>query len=481
VLVPVGFAALAFVLGPRGGRAAGMIGVLASSAAAVWLLVEVAAGGAVEQILGDWQPPLGLALRADGASAALLGLLAAVGVPTSIAAIGWFGERERRWSEADGFWPLWLLLWAGMACALLAGDLFTIYIALELITVGAVGLVILRGDRAALEAGLRYLLAALVGSLAFLLGVTLLYAAYGTLDIRLLADRVEPGTAAAVAAALLLAGLAIKAALFPLHFWLPPAHAGATPPVSAVLSALVVTVAFAVVLRLVVELLPPLLTDPAVQLVGGLGAVAILLGSVQAARQRSLKWLIAYSTVAQIGYLFVAVPLVAAGGAAAATAGSGVVLHAISHALAKAGMFLAAGAVLASAGHDRIHDLRGFADRLPMAALAIGAAGVTLMGLPPSGGFSAKFMMLNAALDLGQPWWAVVLIAGGPLAAAYVYVALRPAFAAVSHDEEETPSLPPRGLQACALVLALAALAIGVIGEPLVELIETGAGWGDPR
>jgi multicomponent Na+:H+ antiporter subunit D len=396
------------------------------------------------------------------------------------ASLSWFHRAPDRWGEGEGFWPLWLLLLAGMACALLAGDLFTIYVALELITVGAVGLVVLTGEREALAAGLRYLLAALAGSLLYLLGVALLFGEWGTLDIALLGAAIEPGPASAVAGALLVAGLALKAALFPLHFWLPAAHGSAAAPVSAVLSGLVVTVAFAVVLRLTVELLPPILTDPTVQLVGALGAIAIVVCSLAALRQRSLKRLIAYSTAAQVGYLFVAVPLIAAGGAAAAEAGTGAVLHAVSHGFAKAGMFLAAGAVIAVAGHDRIYGLRGFVDRLPMAALALGAGGITLMGFPPSGGFSAKFLLASSALELGQPWWALVLIAGGPLAAAYVYVALRPAFAGVDPERghEDAEGRAPRGLQAGALILTLIALAIGLVGAPVVELIETGGGVG---
>ena len=219
-------------------------------------------------------------------------------------------------------------------------------------------------------------------------------------------------------------GLLAKTALFPLHLWLPPAHAGAPAPASAVLSALVVKGSFILIVRLWFDVMPGLLTNAAAQVLATLGAAAILFGSVLALRQARLKMLIAYSTVAQIGYLFLMFPL-AAGPADAGQAGFGAwtggILQAISHACAKAAMFMAAGLIAQALGHDRIAGLGGVARALPMTVLAFGVAGLSLMGLPPSGGFVAKWLLLMAAIDTGQWWWALVILAGGLLTGGYVF------------------------------------------------------------
>ena len=153
---------------------------------------------------------------------------------------------------------------------------------------------------------------------------------------------------------------------------------------------------------------------------GVLGAVAIVWGSLQAMRVERLKLLVAYSTVAQFGYLFLWFPLAReAGGGRLAT--SGVVLFALAHACAKAAVFLAMGAVMQVAGHDRISGLRGIGNRLPLATFAFGLAAVSLMGLPPSGGFAAKWLMLQAAITTGQWYWGIVIVLGGLLAAGYLF------------------------------------------------------------
>ena len=237
-----------------------------------------------------------------------------------------------------------------------------------------------------------------------------MYGAYGTLDIVLLSSRVRAEPAAWVALALMTAGLLAKAALYPLHLWLPPAHAGAPAPASAVLSGLVVKAPFFLVVRLWFDVMPRLIDARAAQLLGVLAASAILFGSVVALRQARLKLLIAYSTVAQIGYLFLMFPL--AGGPQmshfwSATAWTGGVLQAISHAFAKAAMFMSAGLVYEALGHDRIAGLAGIGRALPITVFAFGLGGMSLMGLPPSGGFVAKAMLLTAAVAGGQWWWAV--------------------------------------------------------------------------
>ncbi len=359
---------------------------------------------------------LALSLFADGLSLLMLAMTALVGLAISVYSTGYFQARQ-----LAQFWPLWLFLLAALNALFLSADIFNLYVTLELTGLAAVALTALTDDRDALPAAMRYLLANLLGSLAYLFGVVLIYHSFGTLDIATLAQRMESSPAVWSALGLMSAGLALKTALFPLHFWLPPAHASAPAPVSAALSALVVKGSFYILLRLWLEIFPADSGSSGV-LFGLLGVAAVFWGGLQALRARRLKLLIAYSTVMQVGYLFLAFPL------ALPAAWRGALYLLLSHALAKAAMFLAAGNILHFAGHDRIADLDRIAQRLPLTIAAFALAGVSIMGLPPSGGFVAKWLMVEASLKTGQWWWAVALILGGLLSAAYVFKVVGHAF-----------------------------------------------------
>ena len=276
---------------------------------------------------------------------------------------------------------------------------------MELLTFAGVPLVCLAGSGETLRAALRYLLFALCGSVLYLLGAVLLYGGYGTLDMRLMADVVEAEPIAWTSLALMTVGLLAKTALFPLHIWLPPAHGGAPAAASAVLSALVIKGSWFLVLRLWCDVFPGVAGTTAAQLLGALGASAIVVGSVVALRQQRLKLLVAYSTVAQIGYLFLMFPMALTAGGVYDGAVAAGVLQAISHATAKAGMFMAAGLVYAALGHDRIDDLAGAARALPIPILAFLFGGVALMGVLPSGAYLAKKLLLDAADTSGQWVW----------------------------------------------------------------------------
>jgi multicomponent Na+:H+ antiporter subunit D len=271
-------------------------------------------------------------------------------------------------------------------------------------------------------------------------------------------------------------GLLAKAALYPFHLWLPPAHAGAPAPASAVLSGLVVKAPFFLVVRLWFDVMPGLPEHAAAQVLGALGAAAIIFGSVVALRQVRLKLLIAYSTVAQIGYLFLMFPLAVkpeTGHPWSTAAWTGGVLQAISHAFAKAAMFMAAGLIAEALGHDRIAGLAGVSRVLPITVFAFALGGLSLMGLPPSGGFVAKAMLLTAAVAAGQWWWAVVVLTGGLLAGGYVFLVLVRALADASEPLNLLSTISP-GRQAVVAVLALAAVLLGFVPLRPFELLQIG-------
>ncbi len=469
ILLPLAWATLAFLMGPGRGGWIALAGLSAQLALAAAVAGQVAGGSVLTHAVGGWDMPLGIGLLADGLSAMMLLLAQSIALPLALYARAYFS------SHPEGvryFWPLSGFLMAAMNALFVSADVFNLYVTLELLGLAAIGLVASSGGRASLVAALRYLFATLIGSGAYLMGVALIYGIYGSVSIPELEPLITDAAPDAIllAGALMLVGLMLKTALFPFHFWLPPAHGGAPAPVSALLSALVIKASFYLIARLWLTLFMPLATPSMALLPGLLGAAAILWGSVMALRQTRLKLLVAYSTVAQIGYLFLLFPLVTqTPPEAAQSAFQGVALQAFAHGLAKAAMFAAAGAVILSTGHDEIARLGGISSRLPLTLFTFALAGVSLMGLPPSAGFLAKWLLIDGAISGGQWGWILVVIAGGLLTAAYVFKVLRHAFL---KTEQSATFLPlPLMAEWPPFLLAVASLVLGVHATGMLRLV----------
>jgi len=469
ILLPLTGAICCFLF-PRISRALGLITSFAIVVSVVGLGWQLLEHGSYRHAVGGWGAPLGIELYADGLSLLMLATTALVGFAISVYSTTYFKP-----ALAVRFWPIWMCLLAALNALFLSADIFNLYVTLELLGLSAVALTALTGSKEALSGAMRYLLATLLASLAYLLGVTLLYHSFGSVDITILAQQMQAYHAATssvtpavwAALGLMAAGLMLKTAIFPLHFWLPPAHGSAPAPVSALLSALVVKASFYILLRLWFTLFEPLVDGEAINtMMGLLGCAAILWGSVQAMRQTRLKLLIAYSTVAQIGYLFLVFPLTASMGS---TAWNGVAYLIISHALAKSAMFLCAGNLLCFGGHDRIADLDRVVQRLPLTAAAFALAGVSIMGLPPSGGFIGKWLLLEAAVTQGRWDIAAVMMLGGLLAAAYIFKVIGHTFiqAPVTHEAQPVSA----SMQWSALLLAIGAMLLGFLSLPVLSLL----------
>ncbi len=473
ILGPLAAAALAFAF-PKQGRWAAWASAAIAIVALVVLTRDVSAGGVQMHRVGGWSAPLGIDLRADGLAVLMLAITALIAGAVTLYSPAYFlaehdteaGHHERY------FWPLFLFLWTALNALFLSADIFNLYVTLELLGFAAVTLVALAGRREALTAAMRYLFVSLSASLFYLLGVALVYGQCATVALPLLATQAQAGPTLGVALALMTGGLIAKAALFPQHFWLPPAHANAPAPVSALLSALVVKGAFYILLRLWFEAFPALMTPAVAQTFGALGAAAILWGSVNALFQPRLKLLVAYSTVAQLGYLFLIFPLAAARHDGF-LAWSGGLIFLGAHACAKTAMFLTAGNILHAAGHDRIDDLDGITHALPVSAFAFGLAGLSLVGLPPSSGFAGKWLLLSASLAQRQWWWVAVILVGSLLAAAYVVRVLTHAFTKVAGTRKPNP-IPPV-MEWTAFLLALLAVGLGLAARWPAELLRLGA------
>ena len=434
--------------------------------------------GPISCHLGGWQPPLGISLRLDGPSLLMLLMTGITGLGITLYARGYFSHRmddpvrtNRHKRQQRYFWPLWMLLLAGLNGLFLSNDIFNIYVTLEVVGISAAALAALSGKPASQLASFRYLLVSLLGSLTYLLGVVFLYRDCGVLDLDLIQNVAGDGARVRTALALLSVGLLLKTALVPLHFWLPPAHANALAPISVILSALVVKGSFYLVFRFWFEIFAPLVTSQALNFLGTLGAIAILWGAIQAIRQQRLKLMVAYSTVSQLGYLFIAFPLAMV--ANSQQLWSIVIFMVLAHACAKSAMFMAAGSVFLHLGHDRIKELSGVRAKLPMTVFAYGIAGVSLMGLPPSGGFIAKWMPLSSSLASSQWWWALVVMAGSLLAMVYVFRVMSRLFVIPEEFTLKTTGPVSPLMEWPPLILALISLFLGLLAPwPLLILAE---------
>lgn len=465
VLVPLVGAMIAAVVPARVRPTLTIVATVAVGAVIVVIGGEVASAGSVRTELAGWTPPLGIALVADGPSVAMLALGTLVVLAATIV-----GALDDRLIGSPAFWPLVGIALTAVNGVFVAGDLFSIYVLLELLTLAAVGLVALGGRKATAPA-LRYLFVAVTGSLFYLLAVALVYGQTGALDLATVAQRMPEGATAGAAIALVAVGMAAKTALFPLHSWLPVAHPAAPAAVSALLSALVIKASLFVLWRVFSQLGPATGVTPVLATaLAAAGAAAVVWGGILALRRDRLKTVIAYSTVAQVGYLVLMLPLLGSTVGADAAWSGGIVL-AVAHGLAKAAMFLAAGSLVIAYGDDRLDGLHGALSRMPLTVATIGVAGVSLAGLPPALGFVGKWQVLQGALAEGAWWWVAVLLVGGLLTFAYTGRMIAAMFNVPGEDPPPPHETPRRGVVVVPFALAAASLVLGLFPGPLVDLL----------
>lgn len=464
------------------GRCIGsLIGIITSFIVTILTLnlgVTLLQSGPSRYAIGGWGNSLGINIHLDGLSVLMLIFTSIVGICIGVYAYGYFKDQKNSQEETSHyygkmehfFWSLWLFTWGGLNVLFLAADIFNIYVALEIISFSAIALVALTGSIDALLSATRYFFLTLLGSLVYLFGVGFLYSAYGVLDLGLLETVICPGMISTVAITLMTLGLIIKTALFPMHFWLPPAHANAPAPVSAILSGLVVMGSFYLLVRLWFEVFAGVITPIAGQFLGVLGVMAIFWGAWQALRQTRLKMMLAYSTVVQIGYMFLLFPLLTGNSGGQGFAWGGGIYFSISHACAKAAAFMVAGSIMYALGHDRIDDLRGLAQRFPLGVFTFALAGVSLMGLPPSGGFIGKWMLIKAAMLSDQWWYALLIVAGSILSACYIFRFLEITLKAPLPDA--TFLRIPLRMQFSALAMSCVAIILGLTATIPLEMLK---------
>jgi multicomponent Na+:H+ antiporter subunit D len=419
VLAPVAGAVLAVVAAmwrPLAGRVVAVAAVAIAVVLAAAGLLQTLREGPLRHELGGWAPPIGIEYVLDPLAGFVALVVTAIGLlcvcyPTGAG----FGEEPPRGAP---LYPLVLLLLGGLLGVVLSADMFHLFVFLEVYALSSYALVALGGDRAVF-ASLRYLILGTFGSMLYLLGVGFIYFMTGTLNMADAAERLGPvaGSPTVTAAVVLIVcGLGLKAALFPLHVWLPDAHSHAPPVVAALLAAVQVKVAAYALVRLLFGVFAPagVTALPTLLLVlTYLSAAGVVVGSVLAIRQRDLKRMLAWSTVAQLGFIGIGI------GLANPTALAGALLHVLNHALMKSCLFLAAGGIIAGAGVKDIQRFAGLGRRMPLLMAGFGVAALSMIGVPPTAGFFSKWYLLTGALEGGALLPALVIVGSSLMTGAY--------------------------------------------------------------
>lgn len=388
------------------------------------LVPAVLDGRSPEITLVPLAPDVELALRVDAAGLAFALIASALWILTSVFAIGYVRQlAEHRQTRFFASFAVCLSTAVGLA---FSANLLTFLAFYELLTVATYPLVVHSGTDTARAAGRRYLTYLLTGGVALLLAVALVYQATGTLEFTpggFVAADLTSGELGLLVA-LFTVGFGTKAAIMPLHAWLPAAMVAPTP-VSALLHAVAVVKAgvFGFVRAFGFVIGPAVLTELGADVVvGGVAALTLVLASLVALRQDNLKRRLAFSTVAHLSYIVLGLSLVTA------TAWAGAMLHLVNHATLKITLFFCAGALHAGPHYDRVSDLDGVGWRMPVTMGAFALASAGLAGLPPMGGFVSKWFLVLGAFEAGRGIFGVALLLAGLLSAAYLFPVVYRAF-----------------------------------------------------
>ncbi|WP_247008436.1 monovalent cation/H+ antiporter subunit D family protein [Halorientalis litorea] len=482
VAAPIAFSVAALLVGIARSGTGWYVALAAmglQTAIAGVLAVRAFTTGTIRYVVGGFEVPFGIELVVDGLSASMLVLVAVVG-------LGVLAYARQAGPRSNPFYATYLLLVAGLSGMCLTGDVFNMYVFLEIVGLTAYALVASGDSGRSAVAALKYLIVGTVGASLFLLGVGYAYIATGTLNMAdlavKLADVGYTSTLVQTAFAFVVIGLFIKVAVFPLHTWQPEAYAGAPDSVSGLISALVSTVSAYALVRVVLDVFTPsfLAANPLARDLLAAGAmVSIVAGSVLAVAQSEIKRMLAYSSVSQFGLVL---------GALAVTNGTalvGAAVHLFGHAVMKGGLFLTAGLIGTGSGGRTLDGYDGLGERMPVASAAFAVLAFAMVGVPPAVGFMGKWYIALGAVE-GQLWpLAAVILLSTLLTLAYFARLVErmyfrdPAPAAASEASAEAEAAVVTdggrvslGMYAAVVAAALLAVVLGLAVAQYGQLLE---------
>jgi multicomponent Na+:H+ antiporter subunit D len=429
----------------------------------VVLLGWVLENGAVEYAMGNWPAPWGIVYRVDVVNAFILAIVSGIGAVCAVfARLSVAAEiPDYRWRF---FYSAMLLCLTGLLGITITGDAFNLYVLLEISSLSTYTLVALgvEKDRRALTAAYRYLILGTIGATFILLGIGHLYMKTGTLNMADLAVRLQglhQDKVVLTAFALIITGLGLKVALFPLHMWLPNAYTYAPSVVTAFLAATATKVGAYMTFRFLFTIFGPHVTFELLAadiFLVGFSCLAILVASVLAIRQNSIKRLLAYSSVAQIGYIVLGL------GLHNLPSVTGSVVHVFNHAVMKGGLFLALGAVVYRMGGATVGEIRGLGRRMPITSAALVVGGLSLIGVPATAGFISKWYLVAGCIQAGLWPLAIVILVGSVLALCYVWRVVEMLYFQAPEEPEREVREAPVALLVPTWILIAATVYFGI-------------------
>jgi multicomponent Na+:H+ antiporter subunit D len=416
--------------------------------------------GVVSYALGGWAPPLGIEYRVDLVSAYILILVSLMGAlvityaPRSVASE--IAPERQAW-----FYTMYLLCMTGLLGIAITGDAFNAFVFLEVSSLSTYVLIALGRDRRAVLSAYQYLIVGTIGATFYVLGVGLLYVMTGTLNLADIASRigdVENIRPLLAALAFITVGISLKVALFPLHLWLPNAYAFAPSVVTIFLASTATKVAIYLLLRYLFSIFGVVFVFDELPVTGiliALSVAAMIIASIVAIFQVNVKRMLAYSSIAQIGYITLGIALATQSGL------TGGIVHIFNHAVMKAALFMAIGCIVFRTGAVKIEDLAGIGRRMPLTMGAFVIAGLGLIGVPGTVGFVSKYYLVLAALEQGLWWLAAIIVISSLIAVVYIGRVIECAWfrepaAAISAARE-----PPLEMLAATWVLTAAIVYLG--------------------
>lgn len=401
------------------------------------LLQQVMTSGIISYELGGWSKPWGIEYRIDMLNAFLLIIISGVSTVVLIAAQTSI-QKEIPEELHTLFYVLYLLSFTGMLGIVSTGDVFNVFVFLEISSLSAYALIAMGKDRQALWASYQYLIMGTIGATFILISIGLMYQMTGTLNMEDLFQRlpeVAHTRTVFVAFAFFIVGVCLKLALFPLHLWLPNAYSYAPSIITAFFAATSAKVVVYLLIRFTFSVFGfsfSFSVLPLGILLLSLGLLAIYIASTTAIYQKNLKQIFAFSSVAQIGYMVVGYSMGTSAGLMAT------LLHLFNHALMKGALFLALGAIMYRIGSVSLSHIQGLGRQMPLTMAAIVIGGLSLIGVPLTVGFISKWYLVLAAIENG--WWpvAILIVLGSLLAIVYVWRIVEAAY----FMEPEPGSLP---------------------------------------
>lgn len=451
-----------------------LVAIASSFVCALGLLATVLHQGAIHYRLGGWDPPWGIEYVIDHLNAYMAVIVTAISL---LAAIYSRKSVER---EIPGrfvhFYCIFLLLYTGLLGIVVTGDMFNLYVFLEIASLTAYALIAIGEDGAPL-ASFNYIVMGTIGACFYLLGVGYLYIMTGSLnmaDLSRLLPNLYGSSVIRVAFTFLVVGMGLKIALFPMHMWLPDAYTYAPSAVSALIAPLMTKVGAYVLVRIMFTVFEPRFSFeilPVASILGVMAAVAIIVGSVLAIAQSDLKRMLAYSSVSQIGYIVLGVAL----GNRPAIIGA--YLHILNHALMKGCLFMVAGSLMLRLGMRDIYRLRGVHRKMPWTMGAFVIAALSMIGIPPTAGFFSKWYLIIGSIQERQWIMAAVILVSSLLNAVYFFRVIENAYfePQYAHDggspEGDIHGEAPASMLIPTLIMAAAILLVGLASGKIIEVV----------